>query len=134
MTLVCATVQQRTLDIGQVMFIRYKSHRAMYNWSPYSPCTRKTIQNTHFQQHTIFRNTEMLWGGFLYLFLYNFVYYMFFFQLKNSLFCVLNILPLITASTEMWYPKIRNRCWEWWLLNGHLLYGSTPNLSAINVL
>ena len=25
--------------------------------------SRKTIQNTPFQQHTIFSNTEMLWGG-----------------------------------------------------------------------
>ena len=31
---------------------------------------RKTIQNTPFQQHPIFSNTEMLWGGFL--FMYNF--------------------------------------------------------------
>ena len=36
------------------------------------------------------------------------------------------ILSLITASTEMWYPKIWIRCWDWLLLNGHLLYGSTP--------
>ena len=49
--------------------------------------SRKTIQNTPFQQHTIFSNTEMLWGGFLFLFLY------IFFHLKNSLFCVLNIIP-----------------------------------------
>ena len=26
----------------------------------------------------------------------------------------------------MWYPKILIRCWDWLLLNGHLLYGSTP--------
>ena len=49
-----------------------------------------------------------------------------FFSLKNSLFSVLNILSRNTASTEMWYPKIWIRCWYWWLLNGHLLYGSTP--------
>ena len=86
---------------------------------------RKTIQNTPFQQHTIFSNTEMLWGGFLFLFLYNIFYNTFFFQLKSSLFGDLNILSLITASTEMWYPKIWNCCWDWWLLNGHLLYGSS---------
>ena len=38
----------------------------------------KTIQNTPFQQHTIFSNTEMLWVGFLFLFLYNFFYNTFF--------------------------------------------------------
>ena len=43
--------------------------------------TRKTIQNTPFQQHTIFSNKEVLWGGFLFLFLYNF-----FFNLNNRYF------------------------------------------------
>ena len=85
--------------------------------------TRKTIQNTPFQQHAIFSNTEMLWVGFFFcIFFLNNT----FFSLKNSLFCVLNILSRNTASTEMWYPKIWIRCWYWWLLNGHLLYGSTP--------
>ena len=87
--------------------------------------SRKTIQNTPFQQHTIFTNTEMLWGGFFFFFLYNFFYNKFFFQPRNSLICMLNILSLITTFTEMWYPKIWIRCWDWWLLNGHLLYGST---------
>ena len=80
--------------------------------------SRKTIQNTPFQHYTIFSNTEMLWDGFLFLFIF-FSQYVFF-QLKNSSFCVLNILSLITASSEMWLPKIWIRCWDWWLLNGHL--------------
>ena len=89
--------------------------------------TRKTIQNTPFQQHTIFSNTEMLWGGFLFLFLYNFFLQYVFFSIEKFVILRVNILSLINASTEMWYPKIWIRCWNWWLLNGHLLYGSTPN-------
>ena len=46
---------------------------------------RKTIQNTPFQQHTIFSNKEMLWGGFFcYSFSVYFFYITFFFQLKDS--------------------------------------------------
>ena len=34
-----------------------------------SVISRKTIQNTPFQQHTIFSNTEMLWAVFFFFFL-----------------------------------------------------------------
>ena len=50
----------------------------------------KTMQNTPFRQQTIFSNTEMFWVGILFPL-----------KMKNSLFCVFNILSLITASTEM---------------------------------
>ena len=46
--------------------------------------SRKTIQNTPSQQHPVFSNTGKLWGGFHFLFLYNFFYNTFFFQFKNS--------------------------------------------------
>ena len=45
---------------------------------------RKTIQNTPSQQHPVFSNTGKLWGGFHFLFLYNFFLQCVFFQLKNS--------------------------------------------------
>ena len=36
----------------------------------------------------------MLWGGFLFLFLYDYFFtLLFFFSIENSLFCVLNIIP-----------------------------------------
>ena len=91
----------------------------------------KTILNTPFQQHSIFSNTETLWGVFFFFCIFFFTIRFFsiekFVILKNSLFCMLNVLPLITASTEMWYPQIWIRYWDWWLLNGHLAHGSTPN-------
>ena len=68
----------------------------------------------------------MLLGGFLLLFLHNYFFTIIFvFNWKIRYFACW-ILSLITASTEMWYPKIWIRCWDCLLLNGHLLYGSTP--------
>ena len=51
----------------------------------------KTIQKTPFQQHTIFSNTEMV--VFFFSFCIFFLQDYFFIQLKNSLFCMLNIIP-----------------------------------------
>ena len=59
------------------------------------------------------------------IFFYNII---FFFNWKIRYFACW-ILSLITASTEMWCPKIWIRCWDWLLINGHLLYGSTPRVS-----
>ena len=87
--------------------------------SPVKPYRTPLPATYNLQQH---RNVVVLFS-------FSFSVYIFFFskffQLKNSLFCVLQILSLITASTEK-YPKIWIRCWDWWLLNGDLLYGSTP--------
>ena len=51
----------------------------------------KTIQNTPFKQHTIFSNTEMLCGGFLLLFLYIFLQYVFFFNWKSGFHSFINL-------------------------------------------
>ena len=50
----------------------FKVKKKTFNFQVFS---RKTIQNTPFQQHTIFSNTVMLWGGFLFLFLYIFFFF-----------------------------------------------------------
>ena len=52
---------------------------------------RKTIQNTPFQQHLIFSNTEKLWGGFHFLFLYNFFFTILFFSIEKFVFILLSI-------------------------------------------
>ena len=77
------------------------TYRRIYNFMQLFAMswTCKTIQNT---PNT---NTEMLWGRFLFLFLYNFfLQYVFF--LQNFLILRLNILSLITASTEMWFEFV----------------------------
>ena len=61
----------------------------------------KTIQNTPFQQHTIFSNTEMLWGGFLFLFLYNFFYNIFFSIEKFVILCVKYFIPYYCIYRNM---------------------------------
>ena len=56
--------QCKTTFIDDIRNYRYyNSHRRYVK-------ARKTIKNTPFRQHTIFSNTEMLWGGFIFHFLY----------------------------------------------------------------
>ena len=57
-----------------------------------------------------------------------------FFQLNNSFsfFCQFRSI-FFFISTEMWYPKIWICCWDWWLLKGHFLYGSTPSTQMLRI-
>ena len=57
-------------------------------------CPRKTIQNTPFQQHTIFSNTEMLWIVFCFCFFVYFFYSNFFFSIEK----------LVILRVKYFYP------------------------------
>ena len=52
--------------------------------------TRKSIQNTPFQQHTIFSNTEMLWVVFFFFFCIYYYYGTYFFSIEKFVFILFN--------------------------------------------
>ena len=97
--------------------------------------SRKTIQNTPFQQHTIFSNTDIFGGGFLFLLLNNFFTVRFFsiekfvillvkyfipyyFIYRNVIPQKLNsLLGLVVAkwTFAVWFPAIVSRFFFYFL-------------------
>ena len=63
---------------------------------------RKTIQNTPFQQHTIYSNTEMLWGGFLFFIF--FLQYIFF-SIEKFVILRVKYYPLLLHLQKCDTPK-----------------------------
>ena len=91
-------------DIILRIFMAYNNFKKWHS-------TRKTIQNTPLQQHTIFSNTEMLWGGFPFPFLYIFFYNTFFFNWKIRYFACEIFYPLLLHLQKFESVAETGGCW-----------------------
>ena len=76
-------------------------------------------------------NTEMLWGCFLFLYLFLQYVFVCFFNWKIRFHSFVNLDQYFFYIYRYVIPKIWIRCLDWWLPKGHLLYGSTPTVFDI---